>query len=521
MNGDNPVMSKRTVSKGVISVGTWSLVKIVMSALATPVLARILGAEGYGQYAYYLAVMMLASPIANLGTSQSITKFVAQQPDDRALHSKIVLLAGRTNLLATIAICGLLPAILMVGPPTKQSPASIAIVVVASIALEQVWFFGKGILYGLRREELATLPATLSAIISPILGIVLAMMGWGLFGVMAGMLVANLVSALLTITYVNRFVDWSVSDGKMVASGNIFWFGVHSMLFTALAMALYKMNIILVRTLASDADAGIYAAAMQWTEFTWLIPIAIEGVMLQTTSHLWAEQRISEIAGLLARLLRYTALATGFLLLFVFVFADHILLLYFGPRFVDASLPLRILVPGVFSFSLARVVWPVIQARGSVQQLVGIIGAAFVINLLLSLLFIPRWHATGAAIATTISYGGVVFMYAWQLRTHGIRTFRGFPGGRLLVLIAISIVPVVPIALYLASSLLSVSAGIIILTTFYFGGALRLRLISTHETEKIIESFPSLIRTIVARPFHILRPVLVRMEGNLHMEASG
>ena len=112
-------------------------------------------------------------------------------------------------------------------------------------------------------------------------------------------------------------------------------------------------------------------------------------------------------------------------------------------------------------------------------------------------------------------------MYAWQLRIHGIRKFEGFPGVRLLVLIAISIVPVVPIVLYLPSSLLSVSAGIIILTTFYFGGALRLRLISTHETEKIIESFPSLIRNIIARPFHILRPVLVRMEGSLRTEAIG
>ncbi len=514
-------MPKRAVTKGVISAGTWTLVKIVMSAIATPVFARTLGAEGYGQYAYYLAVMMLAAPIANLGTSQSITKFVAEQPDNRGLHSTIALFAGRMNLLATITVCGLLLAFLMIGPQPRHSPLTIAIIIVASIALEQVWYFGKGILYGLHREELATLPATLGAVIAPILGIALAMMGWGLFGVMLGVLAANLASALLTIFYVNRFVDWRKTDSIPASNDNVLWFGVHSMLFAALSMALYKTDIILVRTLASDADAGIYAAAVQWTEFTWLIPIAIEGVMLQATSHLWAEGRLPEVAHLLARTLRYTALATGFLLVVVFVFADQILLLYFGPRFVAASLPLRILVPGVFSFSLARVVWPVIQARGSIQQLVGIIGAAFVINLLLSLLFIPRWHTTGAAIATTISYGGVVFMYAWQLRIHGIRTFEGFPGARLLVLIAISIVPVVPIVLYLPSSLLSVSAGIIILTTFYFGGALRLRLISTHETEKIIESFPSLIRNIIARPFHILRPVLVRMEGSLRTEAIG
>ncbi len=520
MNGDNPVMSKRTVSKGVVSVGTWTLVKIVVSALATPVLARILGAEGYGEYAYYVAVMMLAAPIANLGTSQSITKFVAQQPDDRVLHSKIALLAGRTNLLATTTVCGLLFAFLLIGSEPKQSPLTIAIIVVVSIALEQIWYLGKGILYGLRREELATLPAILSAVISPILGIILAIMGWGVFGVMAGMLVANLVSALLTITYVNRFVDWSVSDGKMVASGNIFWFGVHSMLFTALAMALYKMNIILARTLASDADAGIYAAAVQWTEFTWLIPIAIEGVMLQTTSHLWAEQRISEIAGLLARLLRYTALATGFLLLFVFVFADHILLLYFGPQFVDASTSLRILIPGVFSFSLAKVVWPVIQARGSVLRLVTIIGVACVVNLSLSLLFIPKWQATGAAIATSISYGGVVFFYAWLVRCHGIQAFRNFRGGRLLLLCATTIALLVPIAVFIHSALVSVTVGVLLAIGIYGAGTLWLRLTNVHELAQIAESLPHPLRNASVQVLNVLHPALLRLEVGLVKKRS-
>jgi O-antigen/teichoic acid export membrane protein len=495
-------------------------VKIVTSALATPLLARILGTAGYGRYAYYLAVMMLASPIANLGTSQSITRFVAEHEDNRALRSKIALSAGKTNLLATAVVCGLLLAFLATGPQSKPSTLSLAIIVVTSIALEQVWYFGRGILYGIHREELATLPAAAGAALAPILGIALALMGWGVLGVMAGILAANLLCALLTFIHVNRFFDWTKNEDMPAFTKEIFRFGAHSMLFVALSMVLYKTGIILVRTFASDADAGIYAAALQWTEFTWLVPIAFEGVMLQATARLWAEHRLPEIALLLARVLRYTTLATGFLLLYVFVFADKIIILYFGARFVDTSIPLRIIVPGVLSFSLARVVWPVIQARGQVSRLVAIIGFASLINLILGLLFIPRWQATGAGVATTISYGGVVFLYARLLRKQGIRAFRGFPAWRFLMLFSVSIAAMAPVSIFLHSPLASVIAGLFVVTIIYVCGAVRLRLMSTHEAGDIIETLPAGVRYFVAPPFHLFLPFLVRLEGNLKSEGS-
>ncbi|MFO0766983.1 MAG: hypothetical protein U0231_09365 [Nitrospiraceae bacterium] len=51
-------------------------------------------------------------------------------------------------------------------------------------------------------------------------------------------------------------------------------------------------------------------------------------------------------------------------LIVVMVFASQTVTLYFGPRFEQAAVPLQLLVPGVFAFSLARVMRPVIQAHG-------------------------------------------------------------------------------------------------------------------------------------------------------------
>ena len=67
-------MSSKTVSKGIISVGTWSATKLVVSGLVLPVYSRVLGIEGYGQYAYYMALLLLSSHPANFGMTQMLIK---------------------------------------------------------------------------------------------------------------------------------------------------------------------------------------------------------------------------------------------------------------------------------------------------------------------------------------------------------------------------------------------------------------------------------------------------------------
>ena len=136
------------------------------------------------------------------------------------------------------------------------------------------------------------------------------------------------------------------------------------MVFSVLNMALCSLDIILVRHLAGEAQAGLYAAAVQWSQFVWFIPIAVEGVMLQATARFWAEQRVGDVTNLVSRLLRYVMLGTACLLLIVFVLGDRIVTVYFGPQFAEAALALRLLVPGAFCYAMARVLWPVIQAGG-------------------------------------------------------------------------------------------------------------------------------------------------------------
>ncbi|MBI5093099.1 MAG: flippase [Candidatus Hydrogenedentes bacterium] len=510
-------MHAKTISKGVVSLGTWSVVKILASAIASPLLTRILGAEGYGLYASYLAILFLASPVANLGTSQSLTKTIAEGPEDVHWRRKTALYILRLNTLGVLLVGGSVTAVVYWHAPGGASRALLTATFIGSLVLEQAFYFSRGILYGLHREELAGIPAAIGSVISPAVGVALAAYGLGVFGVAAGLLTGDLCVAILTLTFTIR----SLAAGRTAATtethplptAGIFSFGLTSMLFAVLSMALYRADIILVRILAHDtADAGLYATAVQLSEFVWVIPLAVEGIMLQSTARLWAENRTDRITDILSRLLRYTALGTSFLLAIVTVFASDILRLYFGAPFAGADTALLILIPGVFSFSLARVMWPVIQAKGKVLPLVSVVGVATLVNIVLNLLCIPRWGAEGAAIAASISYGGVAFAYVWLLRARSVHPLQGLSLIRLAITFGLAIAAMTLVRLIPIPPILALATGCVAASAAYAIGTLSLGLLSVSEIHQIIETLPAIVKRPALISFETIRPLLDRIE---------
>ena len=148
-------MSTNAVSKGIVSVGGWSVAKLATSAIVLPILARYLGIEGYGQYAYYLALLLLASQFANLGMMQTMTKRIAERPDDPFWCRHIARAGAFINGAGVLSV-GVLTGIVIwstASPGTVALP--MALVVVGVLLFDQVWFYARGVLHGLRHEERA------------------------------------------------------------------------------------------------------------------------------------------------------------------------------------------------------------------------------------------------------------------------------------------------------------------------------------------------------------------------------
>jgi O-antigen/teichoic acid export membrane protein len=510
-------MSAKAVTKGIISIGGWSAAKMATSALLSPVLARFLGIEGYGRYAYYLAVLLLASQVANMGMMQTMTKRIAERPLDLP-WCRAVAWAGALINGAGVLVVGVAVGLLIIGTaPQATAAVPIALVVVGVLLFDQMWFYARGILYGLRQEERAAIPGIVGVVTAGMFGAGAAVGGLGVAGVLIGLLVTDLFVAVVCLRSVVRTLDMVGSEPPdHVASSptrTMVRFGMSAMVFSVLNMALCSLDLILVRHLAGEAQAGFYAAAVQWSQFVWFIPIAVEGVMLQATARFWAEQRIGEVTSLVSRLARYVVLGTAFLLLLVSVLGDRIILLYFGPQFSEAVVALRLLAPGALWFALARVMWPVIQAGGKAVDLIRVMGAIVLLDVGLCLAFVPVWGAAGAAVATSISFTLVALGYVWMLHRRQVRILEGFPVSRLIGLWLGTGAAVAGAAALVSIPLLSVVVGGLVGMMVYVGGVFWLGLLKVDEVESMVQSLPGALRQVGEPMFRRVEPLLLRLKA--------
>lgn len=493
------------------------MAKLATSAVVLPVLARFLGIEGYGQYAYYLAVLLLASQVANVGIMYTMIKRIAERPEDAAWCRAV---ARSGALINGVGVgCVALAVGLLVwntaSPRTQAIP--IALAVAGVLLFDQVWFYARGVLHGLQHEERAAVPGIIGVLMAGIFGIIAAVTGMGVVGVFAGLLVADVCVAAAclraVISALKELGAPASGSAPSVSTSAMLSFGLSAMVFSVLNMALCSLDMILVRHLAGEAQAGLYAAAVQWSQFVWFIPIAVEGVMLQATSRMWAEGRVKDVTNLVSRLVRYVMLGTVFLLILVFVLGDRIIALYFGPQFSEAALALRLLVPGACGYALARVLWPVIQAGGEGRSLIRVMLVTVLVDVGLCAILIPVGGAAGAAGATSLSFALVAGGYAWILRRRQVSICDGFALWRFAALLIMTGLAVAGSSALVSSPMLSLLVGLVSGGMLYWVAVFSLGLVQVAELESLVQSLPGTFRRAGESVFQLLAPLLLRLKA--------
>lgn len=414
------------ILKGYLSVFAGDLGRLLIFAAFIPVLVRTVGEAGFGRYALVMAIFLPSRKILNLGLFEA-TKTYASREDgperDRVIATSFAL------HLATLVVGIPLLALgffLFTGGPLQAA----LYLMLGAVVGEQLYYFGRGVLHSYKREALVEPLIPVRSVILAVVGLTLAAEGYGVPGVFAGFATGFLLTGLLSTALAFRQAGILPSPRRIAVSAYgrpLVAFGVQTMALVLLLTSMFKVDILLVSYFEDAASTGHYRAALQVSEFMWVVSIAMEQVMIQSTAALWAEERLGELTALLSRMLRYVVVITVLLVAGVFVLSEQFLTLYFGPAYSASVLPLRILLPGVLGFAIARVIWPVLQAGGHLRTLLLATGTAVVLNVVLNLVLIPEFGIAGAAIGTSIAYGSMAVTHVLAARTVDLRPTAGLP----------------------------------------------------------------------------------------------
>ncbi len=386
-------------------------------SLATAILlARLLGATGYGVYSLGMIWANLLGLVACLGFPQLIVREIAGLAPKAEWHAVASLV--RTAFAATLTAAVLLAGVgALTVPALVDSAGTLAIVlsmsIVVPIGLQRL---GETVLLGFERPLESYLPERLiRPLVFLALVALLAAVGSGASPEAA--ILAHLLAYVLSLAGVVWLVtrrtpdQWWREKAPLDASHLA---RTLPLLATGLMTLLStRLDVLMLGALADAEAVGHYRFAAQLAALPLMIATSTQAVVSPLIARYHAEGRLGDLRRLLARMAAGAAIAT--LAVSAAVLALFGLLVpVIGSSFAEAHLPLVILM---LAYALSAILFaglPLLIMSGHVGAVAAASGTAIAVNVVLNYLLVPRYGATGTALATLVSLMLLNGLHLWN-----------------------------------------------------------------------------------------------------------
>jgi len=413
---------------GLGSLGVKAAQAVLAFAVAAT-LARLLGPEGYGVYAFALAVLMIIALPAQVGLPHLVVRETAkaQADGDWGLMRGLWRWSNRAVVLASGLALAVVVAVLWL---TDHSPRRETLIIGAAlIPLVALASLRAASLRGLRRVVLGQLPESVIrpfAMLAIVLGATMSGLGARLSEPQAAM--AAYVAAAVTAFVVGSAMLHRFRPAEMAGAAPrtepAEW--RRAVLPLAMIAGLQLVNnqadIIVLGIFRSDEEVGIYRAVFQ---MALLVVFGLQAMNQMLQPHFARLYRQGDMARL-QRLVTISArailaLALPPVLAFV-VFGGELLAWIFGDAYRAGETALAILAVGQLGKAAMGASLSLLNMTGNERVTARLGVVAVLVNIVLNFILVPLYGGAGAAVATSFSFLiWNALTTLWMRKTIGIK----------------------------------------------------------------------------------------------------
>lgn len=270
------------------------------------------------------------------------------------------------------------------------------------------------------------------------IGMFVVGLGWAVRGAVYGYLLVNATIFLFTMLVVARYHGIRGGQPRFSLARECFAFGGFTWGANFASYLFYNADRWLINALAKGTpdqileQVGLYGTAVNVIVNIWIIPDSIQTALLPKITQKGESERKKLVPPSLRAVTVMVVLA---MIILAAIGKPALVFLYNRPGapwdFSRAYVPLLLLMPGIFTLSLAKVFTADFFSRGKPQYAMWVSITSLVINVVLNCLFIPSDFAignlplngmNGAAVSSSISYtfSFLMFLY-FYIRESGER----------------------------------------------------------------------------------------------------
>lgn len=403
-------LAKQLVGSAVGSFGL-KLLSVALNLGLSIFLARTLGAEGFGTYAYIVAMLTMLMIPATLGLDRLLVREIAiYRGSDQAQCIKgIISWSFRITLVVSVALGLLASLVFWQLPLFKVNGAhSTGFLWLAFLTLPLLCLnsLQEGALKGFSDVVVGQISGSVVAPGVLLLGSLAFYRFFpGFFNPQYSLAIYAIaaVMALLSSTFLLKR-RYTANPSIEPAYSCTVWLSssLPLMLLTVMQILNVRVDLLMLGAMSGVESVGVYVVVTRLTQQMYLITAVIGVVLLPSIAGLYSTGDRAKLQRLITASSRASIAISSVFGLGLFLFSDTLLLL-FGDDFQSGGLTLDILVVGqIVNISLGAV-GSILTMTSNEKFLVISIGVSTVMNIALNYLLIPVMNIEGAAIATTTS----------------------------------------------------------------------------------------------------------------------
>lgn len=421
-------MKEKSVKLNFIMNFIFSISQFLFPMITFPYVSRILRPEGNGSIAFATSVISYFTMIAMLGIPTYGIRACAQVRDDKEKLSRTVHELLIINFVMSL-VCYITFSISLFTVERFQRDKLLLVISSVAILLNVI---GVSWLYSALEEYTYI---TTMAILFKIIAI--------------GMM----------FTFVHTKEDYIVYGAITVfASGGSYvlnFFRLHKFIYfrplgnydfrrhlrpilvffaMSVATTIYtNLDKVMLGFLKTDADTGYYDAAVKTKNILVSLVTSLGTVLLPRLSFYIEAGKIEEFKKMISKAINFVLLISLPVSIYFVFYAKESILLLSGEAYMGAVMPMCIITPTIILIGLTNVFGiQVLVPTGREDKVLKSVAAGAVTDLILNMIYIPRYAASGAALGTLIAEVVVLIVQVFYLSKLLNEIKREIHGGKII-----------------------------------------------------------------------------------------
>lgn len=376
---------------------------IVIGTLLIIIIARVLGRELQGNYALITTFPAILMMFVNLGMNISTVYYVSRQEIDPGESFFNNLIIG--VILSIIGIVAGYITIYFFGDIVFKDIKDHSYVYFILIGLPFMLLntFFQTIFQGIQDFKVFNTILVVTQITNFLLVLILIVLfDFGLMGALIAFISGHALTFVFILIFsVKRF---NLSRGNLKLNvpylRKSFHYGFKSYMSNLVTFLNYRINIYLLAFFVGNGAVGLFFTALNLGEKLSVFTQSISSVLLPRIASMETEEERNQLTSIVSRFTMVFMLVLSIVIFFIIDFLAPVL----GHEYKETPFFLKILLPGISLLAVEKLLSNDLAARGKPEINMNVSIFNVIFSTILNIILIPIYGATGAAIATSISY---------------------------------------------------------------------------------------------------------------------